>query len=252
MRILYLVLILAFASSVSAQSFEELRDNHDRPMYEDNTNIMLFLRYTNVSDPYVDPIKGVTANFSLHKVKGWKGGANWHYENPTLGDFVYVLSHWKKSQASKVDKSFGSGFFGWHQFYFNAVVTKRFIFAPGFSLGDYIFGINQTGLQTTPSTLEPNGYYFTIGPAAKVAYVISNNWWLEGFVYNDIGFKAGKPGGNYQHIDGYKKPFFFSVGANLHSTSRFFAGFRMVKLNDRGENEIKSTRLDISAGYMFK
>lgn len=252
MRHLYLALLLATASMVSAQTFSGLNSKKSDNLYEEYT-FNVFLRYTNVSDPYSQTIQGLTANMSFRTGSLEKGGTGINYENPTLGDFVYVLSHWKKSQeqSKTVDKSFGSGFFGWFQMYFNAVVRDRFILAPGFSAGDYIFGINQMQKPTSPHIMEPNGYYFHLGPAIKASYLLTDNMWIEGFAHNDIGFKASNPGGEYQNIKGYKKPFFFNVGANLYSTSRFFGGFRVVKLIDRGENDIKATRLDISAGYMF-
>lgn len=252
MGYLYLVLILASATLSSAQTFSDLNSRKSDNLYEEYT-FNVFLRYTNFSDPYSETIKGMTANMSFRTGSLEKGGTSINYENPTLGDFVYVLSHWKKSQeqAKTVDKSFGSGFFGWFQMYFNAVTRDRFILAPGLSMGDYIFGINQMQKATSPHIMEPNGYYFHLGPAIKASYLISDGLWVEGFAQNDIGFKAGKPGGEYQYIKGYKKPFFFHVGANLYSTSRLFGGFRVVKLIDRGENDIKATRVDVSLGYMF-
>ena len=251
MKYLSLLILYVAATELSAQTFSDLNDKKDRNLY-DNYSVQAFLRYTNFSDPYVETVSGTTVNMSVRGVSGYgKGDVSVNFENPTLGDLIYALLNYKKLSSSTVNKSFGSGFLGWIQVYFNAVVLKRLIIAPGFSVGDYIFGIQQPKLQE-PNILEPNGYYFHLGPAVKASYVVSNNLWLEGYVHNDIGFRAGNPGGVYQNIDGYKKPYFFNVGATAYHTSRFFGGFRMCKLIDRGVNDIKATRLDISAGYMFK
>jgi hypothetical protein len=114
------------------------------------------------------------------------------------------------------------------------------------SFGDYIFGSKrEDGV-----TLEPQGYYFHVGPALKTSYVVTEDLWVDGFFHYDIGFKAGK--GSGQHIDGYKKPHFMTIGANVnHAHTRLFAGFRINHLIDRGANKDSATRLDISAGYMF-
>lgn len=244
----YFLLMVAFAAtcfSTSAQSFGDFED------FEDFSWIGM-LRYTHFSDPYQPTVKGLTANVAVRAASFEKGGASFHYENPTLGDFVYVLFHIKKAFNNQtVDKSYGGGFFGWFQGYQNVVVKNRFLLAPGISMGDYIFGIQQPNVGP-PSKLEPNGYYFHIGPALKTAVVLNNSLFLEAFVQNDIAFKASKvQGGDYEYIKGYKRPHFINVTANIHHRSRVYGGVRMSKINDRGSNDIKATRIDVSMGYMF-
>lgn len=247
MKYLLTLLVAGWITSVSAQTFSSLESRKGN-LYDDRT-FNLYLRYTDFSDPYTESVNGLTANVSWRRGGSGKGQANWHFENPTLGDFIFVLAHFKKWKESTVNKSFGAGFFGWHQIYINALVKNRLIIAPGFSMGDYIFGIQQP--ESDPATLEPNGYYFHLGPAIKVSYVITSKMWVEGWIHNDIGFRASKPSGAYQKIEGYEKPYFLNVGASLFHTSRLFGGFRVNKLIDRGVNNIKATRIDVSAGYMF-
>jgi hypothetical protein len=240
MKYLILFLAVGFGINASAQSFSELETKKGN-LYDSYT-CGLLLRYTSFSDPYQETVKGLTANVAIRLGRSHRGGLSWDFENPTIGDFIYVLAHFKKATESTVDKSYGSGFVGWHQIYVNAVAKDRLIVAPGLSFGDYIFGI---GLS------EPNGYYFHLGPAVKVSYLLTDKMWIEGFIHHDIGFKTGKPGGAYQNIEGYEKPYFFNVGAKVFHTSRFFGGFRMSKLIDRGVNGMKATRIDVSVGYLL-
>jgi hypothetical protein len=234
-------------AGASAQSFSDLESRKGN-LYDDQT-FNVYMRYTSFTDPYVEDVKGLTFNIAWRRGGHEKGQANWHFENPTIGDFIWVLVNFKKASTATVDKSFGGGFFGWHQIYVNTIVKDRLIIAPGLSLGDYIFGIQMNN--TDPATPEPNGYYFHLGPAVKVSYVITSDMWVEGYIHNDIAFKASQPGGSYEKIKGYEKPYFFNFGASLFHTSRFFTGFRVNKLIDRGKNGIKATRADISLGYMF-
>lgn len=249
MKYWFLLLLACAFSGATAQSFADLETKKGANLYDETLHHLMF-RYTNFSDPYTETIKGFTFNYALRKGGSAPGQANWHFENPTLGDFIYVLVNFKKWNSSTTDKSFGAGFFGWHQVYVNALVRDRLIIAPGICFGDYIFGIRQNDIGD-PAVLEPNGYYFTLGPGVKASYVISKKLWVEGYVYNDIGFKASTPGGSYQKLDGYEKPYFFNVGGTLYSTSRFFGGFRVNKLIDRGAHNIKATRVDISVGYVL-
>jgi hypothetical protein len=247
MKGLWLALFFCAGASTLAQTFEGLEDRRGNQVYDDYT-INLFTRYTSFADPYNKTVSGFTVNMGYRVGSSRKGGVSYQFENPTLGDFIFVLFNWKKVKASNDDKSFGSGFFGWHQVYWNVIAKDRFILGTGLSLGDYIFGIKKPN--SDPAVLEPNGYYFHLGPALRASYLINDKMWVEGFVHNDIGFKAGKPGGN-QNVKGYERPFFLNVGASLHSTSRFFGGFRVVKLIDRGVNDLTATRVDVSLGYMI-
>jgi hypothetical protein len=249
MKRLFLALIFcAMASTSWAQTFEGLQDRKGNQVY-DAFSINVFGRYTNFADPYNKTVSGITFNFGYRVGSSRKGGVSYQFENPTLGDFIFVLFNWKKVKASNDDKAFGSGFFGWHQVYWNVIAKDRFLLSPGISLGDYIFGINKPN--SDPVTLEPNGYYFHAGPAIKASYLINDKMWVEGFLHNDIGFKAGKPSGK-QNIKGYERPFFLNFGATLYSKSRFFGGFRVAKLIDRGVNDLTATRLDVSVGYMIR
>jgi hypothetical protein len=238
--LLSVLIFCAVASTTLAQSFESLEDRRGNQVYDDYS-INVYGRYTNFSDPWNKTVSGFTVNMAYRVGSSRKGGVSYHFENPTLGDFIFVLINWKKYQSSKVDKSFGSGFFGWHQVYWNVIAKEKFILSTGLSMGDYIFAVRK--ITTDPGTPEPNGYFFHIGPAVRASYLINDKMWVEGFLHNDIGFKA-KSGG-------YERPFFLNMGASLHTTSRFYGGFRVAKLIDRGANHLKATRLDVSVGYMI-
>lgn len=247
-NILLILFMLGSVGQGVAQSFSALEDGKGNNVY-DTRALHVFLRYTNVSGRHTATVSGLTANVSLRYDKYGKGETSWHFENPTLGDFIHVLFKLDKISSDN-EQSFSSGFLGWHQIYFNVVAKDKLILSPGISLGDIIFGSER--LTSSPSVLEPNGYYLNLGPAFKASYLINQDMWVDGFFRYDIGFKVGKPSGDYQNIDDYEKPHFVTVGANLHHKSRLFGGVRLMKMIDRGANNDSASRLDISAGYMFR
>lgn len=159
---------------------------------------------------------------------------------------IFVLFNIEKMDELTTEQAYGSGFFGWHQGYWNVVSTDRLLISPGITFGDYIFGSKRAdGVMR-----EPQGYYFHLGPAFKATYVVTNQLWVDGYVHYDIGFKAGK--GTGEHVKGYPKPHFLNIGGTInHIPTKLFGAIRVNTLIDRGVNADAGSRLDISAGFYF-
>lgn len=258
MKSTLLALILSTACyAVVAQSFEDLENRRGDNAFEEN-GLEVFIRRTQVSAKYTDSFGGTTVNLRLRNEGFEQGDIRYHFENPTLGDMIFVVAKLvggNDVMSGNTDQSFGSGFFGWHQTYSNVVARPNLLISPGISFGDYIFGSKRaSSVSPTISArmVDPAGYFFHVGPALSVAYVITPSLWLDAYSHYDIGFKASSPSSDYHKTDGYPRPHFLHVGANVHhARSRFFGGARMVHLFDRGEFKDAATRIDISVGYMF-
>lgn len=248
------ILILTGGICVQAQSFKELNNKKGDNAFISNW-IHIMARHTSVSPKYTESYSGFTLNGSIHINDYEKWAWRYDFENPTLGDMLYLVFNIKKMDQLEGSQAFGSGFLGWHQTYLNVVATDRLLIAPGLSFGDYIFASERaeaSAAHNNAHILDPAGYFLHVGPAIKASYVITNTMWLDAFATYDIGFQVGKPSTDYEAIKGYPRPGFLNIGAKIHHAKlRLFGGVRITQLMDSGENNDSATRLDISAGYMF-
>ena len=236
------LLLAGFASR--AQSFDELTNrNGDNPFTD--RGLQFFVRYTGVNCKYTESYGGFTGNMSYRIDRLEKGEMSYHFENPTLGDLLWMLVNLKKWNALENPQAYGSGFFGWHEVYWNVVSKDRILLSPGLSVGDYIY--------SSGGSRNPSGYFFHIGPAFKTSYVINNDFWVDGIFRYDVGFRVGKPTGNEDVSgEGYPKPHFVTVSGTLnHAPSRLFTNIRINTLIDRGVYKDAGVRLDWSVGMMF-
>ncbi|MFN8335255.1 MAG: hypothetical protein U0U09_08990 [Cyclobacteriaceae bacterium] len=253
MKTIYAVLLfVAGCLTVSAQSFSELNNNKGDNAFISNW-IHPMVRFTSVSPKYTEAYSGFTVNASFHINDYEKGSWRYDFENPTLGDMIFVLFNMNELDSRKTDQAFGSGFLGWHQTYVNVVATDRLLIAPGLSFGDYIFASKREDEGTRGARIvDPAGYFLHIGPAVKASYVLTNSMWVDAFATYDIGFQVGKPSVDYKATKGYPHPGFLNIGGKIHHAKlRLFGGIRITQLMDSGKYNDSATRVDISAGYML-
>jgi hypothetical protein len=236
-----LLFIMLLPQLAEAQSFLDIKDKKGRSLYNDNW-FNLEIRNTSVRRTYGKGIGGNTANINLRYANAEKGKGSWHYDNPTLSDFIWLVANIKKD----VQGSYGAGFLGWMQTYYNVIATDKFILAPGFSIADYIYATKRP-----EGVLEPNGYYLHLGPSIKTSYLINKDLWVDGFTTIDMGVLKGKPKGANQSIDNYPNPIFVTVAATVYHSSRFYLTARYNQIIDRGINKDKANRLDVSLGYQI-
>jgi hypothetical protein len=239
-----MALLCLSAFVLNAQSFEELTNRNGDNGFTDR-GLHFFVRYTGVNCKYTESYGGFTVNGSYRIDRLEKGEVSYHFENPTLGDLLWMLFNLKKWNALENPQAYGSGFFGWHEVYWNVVSKDRILLSPGISFGDYIY--------SSGGSRNPSGYFFHIGPAFKTSYVINNDFWVDGIFRYDIGFKAGKRSENVDSEgNSYPKPHFVTVSGTLnHAPSRLFTNIRINTLIDRGSNKDAGVRLDWSLGMMF-
>ena len=250
-HILFLLAALCLGGFIAkAQSFDDLTNRNGDNGFTDR-GLQFFIRYTGVNAKYTEAYGGFTINGNLRIDRIEKGEMSYHFENPTLGDLFWMLFNLKKWNARETDQAFGSGFFGWHECYWNVVAKDRILLSPGVSFGDYIYASTRRASES-PRTRDPAGYFFHIGPAFKTSYVINNDFWVDGILRYDIGFRAGKAGADYVEIEGYPKPHFLTLSGTLnHVPTRLFTNLRVNQLIDRGPNKDSATRFDFSFGMVF-
>lgn len=243
-RLALIFLSSVIYGSVNAQSFAELDNFRGRNAFTEN-EFEVMIRRTQVHTPRSLNYGGTTFNFQARFDYYEKGDQRWHFENSTLGDMLWVLANQLKGKdplGTDAQQAYGSGFFGWHQVCWNVVAKDRTLVSPGISFGDYIFSTKPAGQEA----LNPQGYYFNIGPALMLTQVVGNDFWVNATLRYDITGRATRP-----KVD-YKNPYFFGLTASIHhAPSRLFFEIDYLTVNDRGSNNIKGQRYDFSFGYMF-
>ncbi|MFC5282136.1 hypothetical protein [Pedobacter alpinus] len=251
-QFLFLFLLLGSAN-LSAQSFDDLKRKNGKNAFEEDW-LKVFVRYTSANSKYTPNYSGFTINVAIREDNSKKWGLRTRYENPTLGDLFYSIVNLSKdikngTSTKEVydDHAHGGGFLGWYQVYLNAYTSGKLIISPGITMGDYIYG-SRYDKGNGKKDYDPNGYYFAVGPAIMASYVINKKLWLDGYINYDISVVKVK---NDSVDPDYKKPSFMSIGADLNTTYKFFGGFRINKLIDKGINKDNSSRLDISFGMCF-
>jgi hypothetical protein len=258
-RLALIALLSIIGSALFAQSFENMPETRSGKNPFVNLSWELYLRRTDVNAKFTPAYGGFTFNAKFRADAFEKGDWRWHFENPTLGDLVFVLMNAKKIRDTKntnggAEQSFGSGFFGWHQIYWNVVAQDNLLVSPGISLGDYIFASQRPAGTTNAdqTILDPAGYFFHAGPALMVSKLFTETLWVNAYTRYDLTTRAGKLGANYLETPGYKKPHFFAIGASVqHGKSRLCGGINYTHMIDRGGNKDSASRMDISVGLMF-
>lgn len=252
LRLALIVLLTMIGGAVSAQSFENMPETRKGKNPFVHFNWELYLRRTDVSAKFTPSYGGFTFNAAFRFDAFEKGDYRWHFENPTLGDMIWVvgslLKGKKMTNDDGSDQAFGSGIFGWHKIGWNVVTKDDFLVSPGISFGDYIYAARRPG----GTTMDPAGYFFYAGPQVLVSKLFTETLWVDAFVRYDLTTRAGKPSGAYEAIENYKKPHFLGVGASVkHGKSHLVGSVNYTHLIDRGGNKDTASRLDVSVGVMF-
>lgn len=255
-KLYFITFLTSLCLMANAQSFKDLKKkNGENPFDEDILKV--YLRHTSVSSKYTENYSGLTVNITVRNDSYEKWDSRVRYENPTLGDFLSLIPRAVKDvQERKITKqkwdnhAHGGGLIGWVQYYLNAVATDRLLISPGISGGDYIYGSQyiNPAIESDKKKYDPYGYYLAAGPAIMATYLVNKKMWVDAYVNYDISFLKVK---NDSVDPDYAKPSFISIGADVYTTKKLFAGIRLNQIIDKGINEDNSKRLDISAGLFF-
>ena len=256
-RLALITLITAISGTLPAQSFENMPETRRGKNPFVNFSWEFYIRRTQVSSAFVPSYGGTTFNFKFRADSFEKGDWRYHFENPTLGDLFFMMGKYFKGKSTNSQGSelaFGSGFFGWHQIYWNVVAQDKLLICPGLSMGDYIFSSRRATSPTNNDThiTDPAGYFFHVGPALMVTKLVGETLWVNAYTRYDLTTRAGKPGMDYTGVSGYKNPNFFALGASVqHGRSHLCGGINYTHMIDRGGNQDSASRIDVSVGLMF-
>jgi hypothetical protein len=251
-RLALIAVIGLMSCNLHAQTFDDLQNGRGDNSFLEN-GIEVYIRRTQVNPKLTPNYGGTTFNLKYRGEDYTKGAMRWHFENPTLGDMLFVIARLLKGDDTTngqngASQAFGSGFFGWHQVYWNAVAKDRLLISPGVSFGDYIFATQPAG----GTTLEPGGYFFHVGPSLMATKVLGDKFWLNVYSRYDLTGRAGKSSGADASTGKYKRPHFIGLGTSIqHAGTRLCGGINYTQMIDRGANNDSATRIDISFGYMF-
>jgi hypothetical protein len=252
-RLALIAVIGLMSVDLHAQSFDNLENGRGDNSFLEN-GLEVYIRRTQVDAKFTPSYGGTTFNIKYRGEDYVKGGRRWHFENPTLGDMLFVVGRLLKGGDTNIGKNgeeqaFGSGFFGWHQVYWNAVAKDRLLVSPGISFGDYIFSTRRAG----GVTLEPSGYFFHVGPSLMVTQILGDKFWLNVYSRYDLtGRASGAPANDGTTTGKYKRPHFLGLGTSIqHAGTRLCGGINYTQMIDRGANNDSAKRIDISFGFMF-
>jgi hypothetical protein len=254
-RLALIFLASVTCSGLYGQGFANLETGRGKNAFSE-WNWELMIRRTQVNTKYTIDYGGTTFNMKFRFEDYEQGASRWHFENPTLGDMLWVVGRMLNGKelanksANGAEQAFGSGFFGWHQVTWNVVAQDRLLISPGMSFGDYIFTSKRPG----GTVLEPSGYYFHIGPSVMATQMIGDSFWVNVTTRYDLaGRAAGKPAPQPGAEDvKYKNPHFLGLGATINHVGTHLAGtINYTKMIDRGANKDSASRFDISIGFMF-
>ena len=245
---LLVAFLMILGGATSAQTFKDYGE------FEEGW-LKVFVRYSSFNSTYTPDFSGFTVNLALRKDKADAWAVRTRYESPTLGDFIYAVANLSKdvkngtsTQEVYDDHAHGGGFLGWGQAYINVYSKGKLIISPGITGGDYIFGNAYNRNNTGKKDQDPRGYYIAVGPAIMASYAVNKLMWVDAYINYDI--TLGKTQDTVVD-ENYPNPSFLSIGADLNTEKRLYGGFRLNKIIDKGYNNDKSSRLDISVGFCF-
>lgn len=250
------LLIMAQAHITNAQSFSDVQNKKGKKLFTES-RFRLYGVYTDVASKYTPSYSGYTANIGIFKNELGKGGYRTKYENPTLGDLLWLnVKVYKVPQTVATgqvqpfgnnpakDHAHGGGFLGWVQWHYNIIAKDRTMFSAGISAGDYIYGS-----RVNHAEQDPYGYYLAAGPAVMASYVPAKWCWVDVFANYDLSFLNGVKKSTTD--PNYPKPHFFTIGADFNTNKQIFLGVRHNTMIDRGIMHDASSRFDIKLGIIL-
>ncbi len=225
-----------------------------RAQLEDYKRLGIFLRYT------LSPYGGAEqAESGLNGVNYLSFGVdvyNGNYEdrkltyslrNRVIGDFVSGIIPGNIDKVYTKGPELTSGLVGWWNVGYAIYRTKSLNIAPGIALHDYIY---------TSGKIEPNGYYFSAGPAVIIDYALANSPFVLHFEGSYVaslraGAQDDELGENYD-IDS-ENPHFINLQVEVRYKKLFFGVSPVWIVNRYGptKNVDRGTRTDIMLGFRF-
>jgi len=255
MKNLFIALLIMAANVANAQSFSDIQNKKGKKIFTES-RFKIYAAYVAAESKLTPSYSGYTPNISIFKNEAGKGGTRVKYENPTLGDLMWLAKKVYKVPQTVIsgqvqpfgnnpskDHAHGSGFLGWAQWYYNVVGKDNLLFSAGVSGGDYIYASRVNGQYQDPS-----GYYLAAGPALMASYVPAKWCWIDVYANYDLSFLNGAKKTNNPN---YSKPHFLTIGTDFNTSKQFFFGIRHNTMLDQGTSNDAASRLDIKLGIIL-
>ena len=216
--------------------------------WENYKGIRVHLRQTVNKNSSAAEFEGVGFfGFGMDVQNGnYENNLQFTYRNRIIGDFVSMIIPGNIDKIATKGTEISTGILGWWNVGYNLYQTDKLNIAPAIALHDYIY---------SSGDVEPNGYYFTIGPAFIADYELSDPFILhfEGSycLSNRARAQSSKLGDNYD--PNARDPHFINLQAEVRFNSLFF-GLSPVWIINRhvpSKNVDRGYRLDIMTGLKF-
>lgn len=254
------LLTLVNGNGVYAQSISDF--NYLKEEYNERTFIDINPTYTMVRNnaaPYPEhhKLNGWSGSLTIRKVDFGRGKWQYRFEHRLLFDLILILQNMIDSDGKKYYRSESSGYttgpIGWWSFGPNVIANNRMSMGIGANFNDYFLGASYhiDSLSQDLTTLEPQGYWFSGGPALFTDVRLNNTFLIHLHASYSFGFwrAVSLSYSDTEINDAYRKPDFGGVNVQLQSRWGVFLGFSHNWLINRTPNPNSTTRSDIHIGF---
>lgn len=257
---LFLLLVNFGKQTMTGQSLTDFK-YYDYP-FENEVYIDAALSFSNAFNP-------AAPNPSFHNKTGWTGAIGvrkytfepfqWrvYYHNKLVGDVFTIFNESVKNDPNIIYRSIESGLttgiLGWFNFTCNTVTTDKHSLGLGFNLNDYFlsstYSSDSTGNGWT--SLEPQGYFFGVGPSVSYIYLPSKYIFLElNGSYSFPYFQAANLSYAIKEED-YPHPHFANLSIEIQSKFGFYFSTEYNFIINRGDIPNKTRRINYIIGFRF-
>lgn len=199
---------------------------------------------------------GWTFHVDYKQMNFAQGKLRYTLDYKLLGDMIMLVDAGiddTRALLREKESTISNGLLGWHQFIFNLNAPSRQSFGVGFHLNDYFLAstITDKGVPDGRVSLEPQGYYWTAGPA--LSYVLRPVSFLlvETSAWYSIPYWRSHSLSYADKDQQYPKPHFGHVSVELMTSLGFFAGLDYTFIRNRGSIPNRTQRLDALVGFRF-
>ena len=217
---------------------------------------------TNNEAPYPEHHKldGISGELTMRYMRAEKGEISWRWQHKLIGDMTIFMTEVAKGNTHLVERGentgFSCGLLGWWNWTMNVHEPKKYMISVGANFHDYFLGstyqVDSLPASSDRVSLEPQGYYFAIGPTIYGQYVLNKYVVLEAGVSYSIPFWRAVSL-DYAIVDNdYPNPHFGQINIEAISKWGLYAGINYNWLINRGDLPNNVKRLDLTFGFRFR
>ena len=260
MRVCFVFLILwsiTAQSQTSVESFTYLGERYGaNESYLGFNPTLSMLRNKVAPYPERHTVNALSFDFNYKRVDTDRGGIRLNINNKSIGDLVSLLRSVTKGEKDiYVEENTYLGTL-LAQIDLDVNLNKpngRIQYSIGVSHTDYLYAARYTVDSLNGQfTLNPQGWYLTVGPHLMVNFVLSD--FLQAELSGGYGFTYARPinvEDAYQPNAFYPDPDFANVKLELQSKWGLYACSHYSWINNRGPIPSSGKRMDLFLGFRF-